>query len=151
MILCGGYNVYPRIVEEALYQHPAVAEAMVVGVPDAYRGQAPKAFVTLRHGHKATPEELRTFLAGYVSRIELPREVVIRRTLPQDHDRQALEKGAAGGRGGGRAPTALGGKSVLNVRSLTYTLASAEPGGSPGLARAAKGTCRSTIKRGSIR
>ncbi len=83
VILCGGYNVYPRIVEEALYQHPAIAEAMVVGVPDAYRGQAPKAFVTLRDGQKATPEELRAFLAGYVSRIELPREVVIRRTLPK--------------------------------------------------------------------
>ncbi len=83
VILCGGYNVYPRVVEEALYQHPAVAEAVVVGIPDAYRGQAPKAFVTLRSGHAATPDELKTFLAGYVSRIELPCEVVIREMLPK--------------------------------------------------------------------
>lgn len=83
VILCGGYNVYPRVIEEALYQHPAVAEAVVVGVPDAYRGQAPKAFVTLRPGKRATPEELRTFLGTHVSRIELPREVAIRDSLPK--------------------------------------------------------------------
>ncbi|MBV9654273.1 MAG: long-chain fatty acid--CoA ligase, partial [Acetobacteraceae bacterium] len=83
VILCGGYNVYPRNVEEALYQHGAIAEAMVVGVPDAYRGQAPKAFVTLRDGHATTPEELKAFLGDYLSRIELPREVVIRRSLPK--------------------------------------------------------------------
>ncbi len=46
VILCGGFNVYPRMIEEALYLHPAVAEAVVIGVPDPYRGQAPKAFVT---------------------------------------------------------------------------------------------------------
>src|SRR6185437_6312297 len=83
VILCGGYNVYPRVLEEALYQHPAVAEAVVVGVPDVYRGQAPKAFVTLRQGKQATPDELREFLTGYVSKIELPREVEIRAVLPK--------------------------------------------------------------------
>ena len=83
VILCGGYNVYPRVLEDALYQHPAVAEAIALGVPDAYRGQAPKAFVTLRPGHAATPEELRDFLADYVSKIELPREIEIRATLPR--------------------------------------------------------------------
>ena len=59
VILCGGYNVYPRVSEDALYQHPAVLEATVIGVPDAYRGQAPKAFVVLRQGASATPDELR--------------------------------------------------------------------------------------------
>ena len=82
VILCSGYNVYPRVLEDALYEHPAVAEAVVIGVPDAYRGQAPKAFVTLRPGQAATPEDLRDFLAQMVSRIELPREVEIRTTLP---------------------------------------------------------------------
>ncbi len=82
MIICGGYNVYPRVLEDALYQHPAVAEAIAIGVPDAYRGQAPKAFVTLRPGHAATPDELRDFLSEYVSKIELPREIEIRATLP---------------------------------------------------------------------
>ena len=83
VILCGGYNVYPRVLEEALYQHEAVRDAVVIGLPDAYRGQAPKAFVTLKDGQNATPEELRGFLAGYVSKIEMPREVEIRAELPK--------------------------------------------------------------------
>ena len=83
VILCGGYNVWPRVVEDALYQHPAVAEAIVIGVADRYRGQAPKAFVMLRPGQTATPEQLRNFLADYLSKIELPREIEIRETLPR--------------------------------------------------------------------
>ena len=83
VILCSGYNVYPRVLEEALYEHPAVAEAVVIGVPDAYRGQAPKAFVVLRDGKAVTPEALCEHLAGYVSKIELPREVEIRASLPK--------------------------------------------------------------------
>ncbi len=83
VILCSGYNVYPRVIEDALYQHPAVAEAIVIGVADAYRGQAPKAFVVLRPNHAATPEELLAFLGGYVSRIEIPKAIEIRATLPK--------------------------------------------------------------------
>ncbi len=83
VIISGGYNIYPRTIEEALYQHPAVAEAVVIAVPDQYRGQAPKAFVRLRDGQAATPEELRQFLAGYVSRIELPKAIEIRDFLPK--------------------------------------------------------------------
>jgi long-chain acyl-CoA synthetase len=83
VILCGGYNVYPRKLEEALYEHPAVLEATVIGVPDAYRGQAPKAFVVLRPGHDVTGEALRDFLTGYVSKIELPRSLEIRQSLPK--------------------------------------------------------------------
>ncbi|MGC2855559.1 long-chain-fatty-acid--CoA ligase [Novispirillum sp. DQ9] len=83
VILAGGYNVYPRMIEEALYQHPAVAEAVVIGIPDAYRGQAPKAFVRLRDGAEATPEELRAHLSGHVSRIEMPKDIEIRDELPK--------------------------------------------------------------------
>ncbi len=83
LILCGGYNVYPRVVEEALYTHPAVAEAVVIGVPDLHRGQKPKAFVSLRPDQLATPEELRLFLGDHVSKIELPSEIVIRAVLPK--------------------------------------------------------------------
>ncbi|MBP2512365.1 long-chain fatty acid--CoA ligase [Sphingomonas sp. PvP018] len=83
LILCGGYNVYPRVIEEALYEHPAVAEVVVIGVADTYRGQAPKAFVTLVEGAVATPVELRDFLRDKISKIELPREVEIRDTLPK--------------------------------------------------------------------
>ncbi|MDE0880636.1 MAG: long-chain fatty acid--CoA ligase [Sphingomonas bacterium] len=83
LILCGGYNVYPRVIEEALYEHPAVVEAIAIGVPDRYRGQAPKAFVTLTHADAVTAEELRDFLRDKVSKIELPREIEIRDTLPK--------------------------------------------------------------------
>ena len=83
VILCGGYNVYPRVIEEALYLHPAVAEAVAIGIFDPYRGQAPKAFVTLREGQSATPEELLAFLATQISKIELPKEVEIRDALPK--------------------------------------------------------------------
>lgn len=83
VILCGGYNVYPRMIEEALYEHPAVAEAVVIGIPDPYRGQSPKAFVKLAPDHHATPDELRVFLQDKVSKIELPREVEIRESLPK--------------------------------------------------------------------
>ncbi len=83
LILCGGYNVYPRVIEEALYEHPAVVEAVVIGIPDAYRGQSPKAFVTLNAPGAATPDELRNFLRDKVSKIELPREVEIRESLPK--------------------------------------------------------------------
>jgi long-chain acyl-CoA synthetase len=83
VILAGGYNVYPRVIEDALYEHPAVLEAVVIGVTDPYRGQSPKAFVTLKPGTSATPQELRDFLRDKVSKIELPREVEIRESLPK--------------------------------------------------------------------
>ncbi|WP_084454818.1 long-chain-fatty-acid--CoA ligase [Novosphingobium rosa] len=83
MILCGGYNVYPRVIEEAAYQHPAIEEAIAIGVPDPYRGQAPKLFVKLHEGQTITPPEIRSFLEGWLNRIELPREVEIREKLPK--------------------------------------------------------------------
>ncbi|WP_041795773.1 long-chain-fatty-acid--CoA ligase [Pararhodospirillum photometricum] len=83
VILCGGYNVYPRVVEEALYRHPAVAEVVVIGIPDEYRGQAPKAFVRLRDGAEATPQDLRAFLTDQLSRIEMPKSIEIRDSLPK--------------------------------------------------------------------
>ncbi|MFV0625449.1 long-chain fatty acid--CoA ligase [Sphingomonas sp. ac-8] len=83
MLLCGGYNVYPRVIEEALYEHPAVAEAVVIGVSDVYRGQAPKAFVTLRPDHAASVDELCGFLRPRLSKIEFPREIEIRDSLPK--------------------------------------------------------------------
>lgn len=83
VILCGGYNVYPRMIEEAALEHDAVAEAIAIGVPDDYRGEAPKLFVTLRAGASATPDELCEFLRKLLSKIELPREIEIRTELPK--------------------------------------------------------------------
>ncbi|WP_174300213.1 long-chain fatty acid--CoA ligase [Caulobacter sp. S45] len=83
LILAGGYNVYPRVIEEAIYQHPAIRDVTVIGVPDKYRGEAPKAFVTLKDGQTATPEEIKTFLAEHLNKIEMPREIEIRDELPR--------------------------------------------------------------------
>ena len=83
VIICGGYNVYPRALEEALYQHPAIAEAAVIGVKDDYRGEAPRAYVVLKPGEHATAKEIANFLGTRVSRIEMPREIVFRASLPK--------------------------------------------------------------------
>jgi long-chain acyl-CoA synthetase len=83
LVICSGFNVYPRVIEDALYEHPAVAEAIVIGIPDDYRGQAPLAFVTLRSGQTADGETLRNFLRDRVSPIELPVRVEIRDSLPK--------------------------------------------------------------------
>jgi long-chain acyl-CoA synthetase len=83
LIICGGYNVYPRVIEEAAYQHPAVQDAIAIGVPDAYRGQAPKLFVSLRPGATATGPEILKFLTEHLNKIEIPKTVEIRDTLPK--------------------------------------------------------------------
>ncbi|MFL5171285.1 MAG: AMP-binding protein, partial [Microvirga sp.] len=84
MIISGGFNVYPRVIEEAVYEHPDVEEAIVVGVPDAYRGEAAKAFVKLREGSPPlTLEALRAFLADKIGRHEMPAALEIRDHLPR--------------------------------------------------------------------
>ncbi|TCT44931.1 long-chain-fatty-acid--CoA ligase [Martelella mediterranea] len=83
MIICSGYNVYPRVIEDALYEHDAIAEVIVIGVRDAYRGETPKAFVTLREGASVSIEDLHAFLVPRLSKIELPREIEIRDSLPK--------------------------------------------------------------------
>lgn len=84
MLLCGGFNVYPRLIEDAIYLHPSVAEVCVIGVPDAYRGQSPKAFVTLKHGAAPfTIDELKAFLKGHLGKHEMVQELEIRADLPK--------------------------------------------------------------------
>ena len=83
LILCSGYNVYPRRIEEAIYEFPPVEEVTVIGIPDDYRGEAPKAFVKLRDGHRATADELMTFLEKKISKIEMPAEIEFRDELPK--------------------------------------------------------------------
>lgn len=83
LILCSGYNVYPRVIEEAIYQHEAVEEAIVIAVPDTYRGQSPKAFIKLREGAQVSKEEMKLFLKGHLSPIEMPQEIEFRDALPK--------------------------------------------------------------------
>ena len=73
MIISGGFNVYPQMIEQAIYNHPAVHEVIVIGIPDDYRGEAAKAFVKLRAGAKPfTLDELKAFLAGKLGKHEIP-------------------------------------------------------------------------------
>ncbi len=83
LIICSGYNVYPRRVEDAIYTHPAVEEVTVIGVPDKYRGEAPKAFVKLRSGQTATADDIMQHLGAKLSKIELPAEIEFRDELPK--------------------------------------------------------------------
>jgi len=84
MILSGGYNVYPRLIEEAIYEHPSVEEVIVIGIPDSYRGESAKAFVKLREGAATLElEELRAFLADKVGNHELPTALELRDSLPK--------------------------------------------------------------------
>jgi len=83
VILCSGYNVYPRDVEEVLYMHSAVEECVVAGVPDPYRGQTVKAYITLKTGSRVTADQLHAYLADKLSPIEMPKHFEFRTSLPR--------------------------------------------------------------------
>jgi long-chain acyl-CoA synthetase len=84
MIISGGFNVYPQMIEQAMYEHPAVHEVIVIGIPDDYRGEAAKAFVKLRAGAKPfTLEELKTFLTGKLGKHEIPAALEFVEELPR--------------------------------------------------------------------
>src|SRR4029453_6498945 len=84
MIISGGFNVYPQMIEQAIYTHPAVQEVIVIGIADDYRGEAAKALITLRaDAAPFTVDELRAFLAGKVGKHELPVAVEFVKELPR--------------------------------------------------------------------
>jgi long-chain acyl-CoA synthetase len=84
MLLCGGYNVYPRVIEEAMYEHPSIAEVCVIGVPDTYRGQSPKAFIKLKAGApQFTLDALKLFLKDRLGKHEMVGEIEFRDELPK--------------------------------------------------------------------
>ncbi|MFF5988229.1 class I adenylate-forming enzyme family protein [Prauserella flavalba] len=82
-INAGGYKIWPREVEDVLYEHPAVREAAVVGVPDAYRGETVKAFVSLKGTCTATPEEIIAFTRERMAAYKYPRTVEILDEIPK--------------------------------------------------------------------
>ncbi|WP_332688119.1 long-chain-fatty-acid--CoA ligase [Devosia sp.] len=83
LIICSGFNVYPRTIEEALMTHAAVEETNVIGVSDEYRGEAPIAYVKLRAGQSITEEALKLFLAERLNKIEMPRQIIFKDALPK--------------------------------------------------------------------
>jgi len=82
LILCSGYNVYPREVEEVLFMHPAVGEAAAIGVPDPYRGETVKAFVVLKPGKTATEADLIAFCKERLAPFKVPKAVEFATALP---------------------------------------------------------------------
>lgn len=92
LINAGGYKVYPRDVEDVLYEHPAVLEASVVGVPDEYRGETVKAFVSLVRGASVSPEELVGFCRDRMAAYKYPRAVVILDELPKNASGKILKR-----------------------------------------------------------
>jgi long-chain acyl-CoA synthetase len=100
MIISGGYNIYPREVEEVLYQHPGVKEAVALGWPDPYRGEVVKAVIVPRDGLPLTPEELQDFCRTQLAVYKVPKIIELRGELPKSQVGKVLrrvlrEEGAA--------------------------------------------------------
>ncbi len=83
MIIASGYNIYPRDVEEVIYEHPAVQEAVVVGIPDEYRGETVKAVVVLKEGQSITEDEMIEYCRENMAAYRVPRIVEFRKELPK--------------------------------------------------------------------
>ncbi|WP_375162870.1 AMP-binding protein [Rossellomorea sp. SC111] len=103
MIIAGGFNIYPREIEEVLYEHPAIQEVVAAGVPDPYRGETVKAYVVLKEGESLTEEELDEYSRKYLAAYKVPRIYEFRKELPKtavgkilrralvDEERQKIE------------------------------------------------------------
>lgn len=83
MIIASGYNIYPREVEEVLYEHPAVLEAAVAGLPDEYRGQTVKAYIVLKPEAEATADQILDYCRERLARYKVPQIVEFRESLPK--------------------------------------------------------------------
>jgi long-chain acyl-CoA synthetase len=92
LIIASGYNIYPREVEEVLFTHPKVMEAAVIGVPDPKRGEAVKAFVVLKTGATATPDEIRNFCKEKMAPYKVPSYVEFRTELPKTQVGKVLRR-----------------------------------------------------------
>ncbi|OAT85251.1 class I adenylate-forming enzyme family protein [Desulfotomaculum copahuensis] len=92
MLICGGYNIYPREVEEVLYTHPAVLEAAVLGVPDAVKGEIPGAYIMLKNGVEASAEELIRYCKEKLAPYKAPRFVQFVSDLPRGPSGKILKR-----------------------------------------------------------
>ncbi|MGQ9694721.1 MAG: long-chain-fatty-acid--CoA ligase [Thermodesulfobacteriota bacterium] len=92
MIIAGGFNIYPREIDEVLFQHPKVKEAVAVGIPDPYRGETVKAYIVLKQGVQATPEEIIAFCREKLAAYKVPKIVEFRESLPKSAVGKVLRK-----------------------------------------------------------
>jgi len=92
MIIAGGFNIYPREIDEVLFQHPKIQDAVAVGIPDKYRGETVKAFVVLKPGQTATEEEVVAFCRDKLVAYKVPKLVEFRDSLPKSAVGKVLRK-----------------------------------------------------------
>lgn len=92
MIISGGYNVYPRDIEEVFFEHPKVMEASAIGIPHPKRGETVKVFVVLKEGQTATVEELMAYCSGKLAKYKWPTEIEFRKALPKTNVGKVLKK-----------------------------------------------------------
>jgi len=92
MVLSGGYNVYPRDIEEALFEHPDIREGAVVGIPDPKYGEAVKAFVVLKPGATTTKENIIDFCRQRLAKYKVPADIEFRDELPKSNIGKVLKK-----------------------------------------------------------
>jgi long-chain acyl-CoA synthetase len=92
MIICSGYNVYPREIEELLHTHPAVLEAAVIGIPDPKRGESPMAFIIPKPGKKVAEEELIQFCKDNLANYKVIKAVRFAEEFPRNPNRKVLKR-----------------------------------------------------------
>jgi long-chain acyl-CoA synthetase len=83
LIITGGFNIYPRDIEEVLYTHPKIKEVVAAGIPDQYKGEIVKIYIVLKEGESATKEEIIEFCKKNLARYKIPEIVEFRRELPK--------------------------------------------------------------------
>jgi long-chain acyl-CoA synthetase len=92
MIIAGGFNIYPKDIDQVLAEHPKVAEAVAVGIPDRYRGETVRAFVVLKPGQSATEEEILEFCRKNLAKYKVPTGVEFRQALPKTASGKILRR-----------------------------------------------------------
>jgi long-chain acyl-CoA synthetase len=92
LIISGGLNVYPRDIDEVLFEHPKIKEACAIGIPHPTRGEAIKVFIVLKEGEKLTQEEVIQYCSSNLAKFKLPTEVEFRDDLPKTNVGKVLRK-----------------------------------------------------------
>ena len=83
MIVASGFNIFPQEIDEILFEHPKILEACTIGVPDKYRGEAPKSYVVLKEGQTLTPEEIIEFCRERLAAYKVPKQIEFIDSLPK--------------------------------------------------------------------
>jgi long-chain acyl-CoA synthetase len=92
LIIAGGYNIYPQEVDQLLLQHPQVADAMTIGIPDEYRGETVKSFVQLIESATGKENELIAYCRDHLAAYKVPRSIEVRASLPRSATGKAMKR-----------------------------------------------------------